>query len=48
VVVPIDFARRSSRAFVLMHDAARADEPAIAALRTWLVAEAATGAPPLP
>jgi DNA-binding transcriptional LysR family regulator len=41
VVVPIPFCRPTSRAFVLMHDAARAADPAVAAFRDWLVAEAA-------
>ena len=41
VVVPIPFCRRTSRSFVLMHDAARAADAALAAFRDWLVAEAA-------
>jgi DNA-binding transcriptional LysR family regulator len=40
VVMPIPFCRRTSRGFVLMHDAARAADPAVAAFRDWLVAEA--------
>ena len=47
VVVPIPFHRRTSRSFVLMHDATRAADAALAAFRDWLVAEAAacTGGP---
>jgi DNA-binding transcriptional LysR family regulator len=41
VVAPIPFQRRTSRSFVLMHDAARAADVALAAFRNWLVAEAA-------
>jgi DNA-binding transcriptional LysR family regulator len=41
VVVPIPFCRRTSRSFVLMHDAARASDAALAVFRAWLVAEAA-------
>ena len=39
VVVPLPFSRRSSRSFVLMHDAARSGDPALSALREWLVGE---------
>lgn len=48
VVVPIPFHRRTSRSFVLMHDADRTADVAVAAFRDWLVAEAAAcgGGPP--
>lgn len=44
VVVPVPFARRSSRSFVLMYEAARATDPSIRAFETWLVEEAAVTA----
>ncbi len=41
VVMPVAFERRSSRGFVLMHEAARSSDPALSAFRAWLVDEAA-------
>ncbi len=44
VVVPMPFCRPTSRCFVLMHDAMRAEDAALVAFRDWLRAEAAEGA----
>ncbi|MFN4088818.1 MAG: LysR substrate-binding domain-containing protein [Alphaproteobacteria bacterium] len=42
LAVPIPVGRRSSRVFALLHETARAREPAVAALRAWLETEAAS------
>lgn len=40
IAIPVPFLRRSSRSFVLMHEAARATDPALLAFREWLAEEA--------
>ncbi|WP_281175551.1 LysR substrate-binding domain-containing protein [Muricoccus aerilatus] len=41
VVAPYPFIRTTTRSFTLLHDAERETDPALAALRAWLGAEAA-------